>query len=64
MTAFEQPAAVAALEEIGKAAAASGSASLKAAAKESLQTISNSDQAPPETRREAAKAVSTLSKGP
>src|SRR5438105_1769555 len=64
MVAFEKPEAVSALEEIGKGAAASGSATLKAAVKESLQAISSSDQAPPETRRRAAKAVDALSKSP
>ena len=59
-----KPEAVSALEEIGKGAAASGSATLKAAVKESLQAISSSDQAPPETRRRAAKAVDALSKSP
>jgi hypothetical protein len=60
--AFDKPEAVSALEEIGKQAGASGSSNLRAAAKDSLQTISTSNKASPEIKQKAAMALEALSK--
>jgi hypothetical protein len=59
----DKPEAVAALEDIGKSAAASGSKTIEVAAKESLRNISTSEKAPEETRRKAALAATALSAG-
>jgi hypothetical protein len=61
IAATDKPEAVAALEDIGKRAAANGSKTIEFAAKESLRNISTSEKAPEETRRKAALAATALS---